>query len=86
MPAKKTTAKKKPEPEGPQVDGFKVIDYEGLDMLVCDRCGFDTFDLGSAKTHARQHDQDAAAAAEVDEITEHLAERAQVTEVTDEQG
>lgn len=79
MPTKKTAAKRKePEPQGPQVEGFKVVDYEGLDLLVCETCGFDTFDVGSAKAHITGHDRADAVAAELADITEHLAERAQV--------
>jgi hypothetical protein len=69
------------------VEGFKVIDYEGLDMLVCDRCGFDTFDLGSAKSHLGEHQRTDDLAELTKDTTEHLAENAQVTEeATDDQG
>lgn len=86
MPPKKTTAKKpaaKKEPEpGPQVEvpgGFRLVDYEGLDQLVCERCGFNTFDVGSAKAHLREHTITDTNAQELAELTEHLSEHAQVT-------
>jgi hypothetical protein len=79
--AKKATAKKpKAEPKGPEVDGFEVKEYEGLDLLVCERCGFDTFDVGSAKAHGKEHERTDADAATVVELTENLASLAQVTE------
>jgi hypothetical protein len=76
---KRAAVKKESEPQGPQVEGFKVIDYEGLDMLVCDRCGFDTFDLGSAKSHLGEHKRADDLAELTKETTEHLTETAQVT-------
>ena len=82
MPAKKTAARKpkaEPEPKGPEVEGFEVKDYEGMDLLVCERCGFDTFDLGSAKAHLKQHATDDQNAEELASLTENLSETAQVT-------
>ena len=84
MPAAKKTAAKKPaakkeEPKGPEVEGFEVKDYEGMDLLVCQRCGFDTFDLGSAKAHLKQHATDDQNAEELASLTENLSETAQVT-------
>ncbi len=79
---KATAAKKKAEPKEPEpvtVDGFETKEYEGLDLLVCERCGFDTFDQGSAKAHAADHGKDEAAAAEVADLTQNLATTAQVT-------
>jgi hypothetical protein len=90
--AKKATAKtaapkKKEEPKGPEVEGFEVKDYEGLDLLVCKRCGFDTFDIGSAKAHGREHARTDADQTQRAELTENLAEHAQVTtEVADDEG
>ena len=72
--------KKKPEPEPTTVEGFTTSDYEGLELLVCDRCGFDTFSVDQANAHRDEHGQQDARTAELDDITEHLAERAQVTE------
>jgi hypothetical protein len=92
--AKKATTKKpatknaepKAEPQGPQVEGFAVVDYEGLDMLDCERCEFNTFDVGSAKAHAHVHQRAESAEQERADLTEHLTETAQVTEAPDEQG
>ena len=80
-PARKKAEPKEPEP--PQVEGFTTTDYEGMHLFVCERCGFDTFDEGATAGHLKEHDRTDAAAAELEDITEHLAERAQV-EVTDE--
>ena len=85
MPPKKTTArkpaaKKEPEPpKGPEVEGFTVTEYEGMDLLICERCGFDTFDLGSAKAHLKQHATDDQNAELLASLTENLPETAQVT-------
>jgi len=86
--AKKTTARKpKPEkveePKGPEVEGFEVVEYEGLDMLDCERCEFNTFDLGSAKAHHNDHERADEEAQTVAELTENLASHAQL-EVADE--
>jgi len=72
MPTAKKTPAKKPEkveePKGPEVEGFHVVDYEGLDKLDCDRCEFNTFDLGSAKAHLTWHEARDADAALRDEL------------------
>lgn len=82
MPPKKTTARAKKEPEKPEpvtVDGFETVDYEGMDLLQCERCEFNTFDLGSAKAHLHGHTISDTNAAELAELTENLADHAQVT-------
>ena len=80
MPAKKK------QPEGPQVDGFRVVEYEGLDSLECTRprCGFQTFDVGSAKAHTGQHEKDDDAGDVLAELKANLSKRAQVS--TDDDG
>jgi hypothetical protein len=87
--AKKPTTKKKAEPKEPeptQVDGFTTVDYEGNEMFVCDRGDFDTFSPEAAAFHMSTHEWLEKAEQERADLTEHLAERAQVTEAPDEQG
>lgn len=76
MPAKKK------EPEGPQVEGFRVVEYEGLDSLECMRpkCGFQTFDMGSAKAHTTAHEAEDAAHAARKDWTWNLRATSQVSE------
>ncbi len=80
MPAKKKA------PEGPQVEGFRVVEYAGLDSLECMRpkCGFQTFDVGSAKAHTNAHEADDNAGDALAELKAHLSERAQMS--TDDDG
>lgn len=77
MPAKKK-AEPKEEPKV-TVDGFQIVEYEGMDLLVCDRGDFDTFDLGSAKAHLKEHARMDTDIAQLAELTEHLSDHAQVT-------
>jgi ribosome-binding protein aMBF1 (putative translation factor) len=81
MPAKKAPAKKA-EPKAPEptlLEGFATVDYEGNEMFVCDRCGFDTFSTEVAASHLSEHTRTDAEAELRSITTEHLAETAQVT-------
>jgi hypothetical protein len=81
MPPKKTTTKKKAEePQPTLVDGFTTVDYEGHEMFVCDRCGFDTFSTEAAPLHLATHGRLENAEKERADLTEHLTETSQVTQ------
>jgi hypothetical protein len=76
-PATKKAEPKEPEPT--QVDGFATVDYEGNEMFVCDRCGFDTFSTEAAELHLSTHSRLEAAAQERADLTDNLTSTAQVT-------
>ena len=82
MPPKKTTKKEEP-PRVEVPDGFRLVDYEELDLLQCERCEFNTFDIGSAKAHTKGHTISDANADQLRDFTENLADHAQVTTTED---
>ena len=86
MPTAKKKAEPKDTPSKPEIEGFRVIDYEGLDSLECTRpkCGFQTFDVGSAKAHTNAHEADDDAGDVLAELKANLSKRAQVS--TDDDG
>ena len=78
MPAKK----KEPEkPKAPEVKGFTVLEYEGMDMWQCDRCraGWTTFNPEAAEEHAKTHEGEDEIAQTRAEVEADLVNRAQVT-------
>lgn len=73
--------KKKAEEKAPEVEGFTLLDYEGLDMYQCDRCraGWTTFKAEDAEVHAKTHEGEEDLAQTRAEVEADLVNRAQVT-------